>query len=275
MRPVQRMRISMKRTTAIGGMLALAMTGSAPAAVSAIGTADQLERARTYQAFVAVPGRTEAQEWSSSFDLGASFTSGNSETIFVTTSLTIDKEFGEFNEFFSNITFAYGEDDDTTTTQEVLLSASWKMLFDEQNYTGLRVDGRHDDLADIKYRIGLSAFLGHYFIRTEDLQFSMEGGFGYTQEEQGDFRNNHINSYFGERFNLWVTDYTRIYQSFAFFAPVDDFSDFRFIGELGLETYLSQNLSFKFFVQDKFENTPAVEREQNDFKVVSGVSYKF
>lgn len=256
-------------------MLALAMTGSIPAAVSAIGTTDQLERARTYQAFVAVPGRTDAQEWSSSFDLGASFTSGNSETLFVTTSLTIDKEFGEFNEFFSNITFAYGEDEDTTTTQEVLLSASWKMLFDLKNYTGLRVDGRHDDLADIKYRLGLSAFLGHYFVRDEDVQFSVEGGLGYTWEEQGSLSSSYVNLYFGERYNFWVTDYTRIYQSFAFFGPVDDFSDYRLIGELGLETYLSQNLSFKVFLQDKFDNTPALEREQNDFKVVSGVSYKF
>ena len=68
---------------------------------------------------------------------------------------------------------------------------------------------------------------------------------------------------------------TRVYQSFAGFEPVDDLSDFRLIGELGLETFLSQNLSFKVFLQDQFENSPAPGRDQNDFKVVSGISYKF
>jgi putative salt-induced outer membrane protein YdiY len=265
----------MKKTTAIGGLVALAMTGSASAALSAIGTTDQLDRARKFQALVAVPDHDDQQEWTSSFDLGASFTSGNSENLFVTASLTLDKEFGDHNEFFANITYAYGEDNDATTTEEVLLTASWKKLFDPKNYTGLRLDGRHDDLADINYRLGLSALIGHYFVRGDDTQFSVEAGLGYTWEEQGGLNTSFVNSYFGERYELWVTDYTRIFQSIAFFGPVDDFSDYRLIGELGLETYLSQDLSFKVFLQDKFENAPAMLREQNDVKVVSGISYKF
>ena len=265
----------MKRTTAIGGALVLALAGTAPAAVSAIGTTDQLDRARKFQAMVAVPGHDDQQEWTSSFDLGVSYTSGNSENLLVTASLTVDKEFGDNNEFFANITYAYGEDDDTTTTDEILLTASWKKLFDPKNYAGIRLDGRHDSLADIDYRVGITPLIGHYFVRTEDKQLSVETGMGYTWEEQGGEEDNFLNLYFGQRFEIWVTDYTRVFQSFSFFGPVDDFSDYRLIGELGLETYLSQDLSFKVFVQDKFENTPAAGREQNDIKVISGISYKF
>jgi len=265
----------MKRTTVIGGALALALSGSVSAALSAIGTTDQLDRARKFQALVAVPGHDDQQEWTSSFDLGASFTSGNSENLFVTASLTVDKEFGNQNEFFANITYAYGKDEDTTTTEEILLTASWKKLFDAKNYTGLRLDGRHDSLADINYRIGLSALIGHYVLRDEEKQFSLETGLGHTWEQQGGVDKSFVNLYLGERFEIWVTDYTRVFQSLSFFSPVDDFPDYRLIGELGLETYLSQDLSFKVFVQDKFENTPAIMREQNDFKVISGISYKF
>lgn len=253
----------------------LCLAGTAPGAISAIGTTDQLDRARKFQALVAVPGHDDQQEWTSSFDLGASFTSGNSETLFVTASLTVDKEFGDGNEFFSNITYAYGEDAGMTTTEEVLVTASWKRLYSAQNYRGIRVDGRHDDLADIKYRIGLSALVGHYFIRNEETQLSAEGGLGYTWEEQGGVDGSFTNLYFGERYEWWVTDYTRVFQSLALFGPVDDLSDYRIIGELGLETFLSQDLSFKVFLQDQFENTPANLREQNDFKVVTGISYKF
>lgn len=256
-------------------MILLGLAGAAPAAVTAIGTTDQLDRARKYQAMVAVPGHDDVQEWTSSFDLGVSYASGNSETLLVTTSFTVDKEFGLNNEFFSNITYAYGEDEGSTTTEEALATASWKHLFREQDYRGLRLDGRHDELADIKYRIGISALLGHYFVRNETTQISLEGGLGYTWEEQGGVSDSFFNLYLGERIEHWVTDYTRIFQSIAAFEPIPEFSDFRLIGELGLETFLSQNLSFKIFVQDKYENSPAPRRVANDIKIVSGISYKF
>ena len=265
----------MKTTSVIGGMLLLGLAGAASAAVSAIGTTEQLDRARKFRAMVAVPGHDDVQEWTSSFDLGVSYTNGNSNTLLVTASFTIDKEFGVANEFFANITYAYGEDEGATTTEEVLATASWRRLFSEENYSGLRLDGRHDDLADINYRIGLSALLGHYFVRNESTQIFVEGGGGYTWEEQGDETDSFFNLYLGQRINHWITDYTRVYQSFAGFVPVDDINDFRLIGELGLETYLSQNLSFKVFLQDQFENSPAEGREENDFKVISGISYKF
>ena len=277
-RPGHSKRVTMKSTSVIGslgGLLLLGFAEVAPAAISAIGTTDQLDRARKYQALVAVPGHDDVQEWTSSFDLGMSYASGNSETLLVTTSFTIDKEFGLNNEFFSNITYAYGTDEGATTTEEALATASWRHLFRETLYRGVRLDGRHDELADIKYRIGISALIGHYFVRDEMTQISLEGGLGYTWEEQGGVSESFFNLYLGERAEHWVTDYTRIFQSFAVFEPVSDFADFRLILELGLETFLSQNLSFKVFMQDKFENTPAPLREQNDIKVVSGISYKF
>ena len=119
----------MKTTSVIGGMLLLGLAGAASAAVSAIGTTEQLDRARKFRAMVAVPGHDDVQEWTSSFDLGVSYTNGNSNTLLVTASFTIDKEFDIANEFFANITYAYGEDEGATTTEEVLATASWRRLF--------------------------------------------------------------------------------------------------------------------------------------------------
>lgn len=264
----------MKFSLSAGCLFLISLSSVADAAVSAIGTTGQLERAKKFQSLVAVPGHDDVQDLTSSFDFGAAMTSGNSDTLFVTASLTLDKEVGQ-NEFFTNFTYAYGEDEDEVTTNEVLLTSSWKRLYNERNYFGLRVDGRHDELADIDYRIGLSALWGHYFKRDESTQFSWEGGLGYTFEKQGGMTDSFVNLYTGERFSHWVTDYTRVFQSLAFFGPVDDITDYQLIAELGLETYLSQNLSFKAFVQNKYENEPAMGSESNDLRVVTGVSYKF
>lgn len=264
----------MKTTIAIGCLFLTILGGVAPGAISAIGTTGQLERARKFRSRVAVPGHDDVQDLTSSFDFGAAMSSGNSDTLFVTGSLTLDKESGP-DEYFANIIYAYGKDEDAVTTDEVLLTVSWKRLYSRRNYLGLRLDGRHDELADIQYRIGLSGLWGHYFVRNESTQLSWEGGFGYTVEEQGGISDDFIHVYTGERWEHWVTDYTRVFQSLAFFGSVVDISDYQLIAEIGLETYLSQNLSFKFFVQNKYENEPAAGREDNDLRLVSGVSYKF
>lgn len=264
----------MKTAISAACLASLALSSLAPGAITAIGTTGQLERAKKFQSLVAVPGHDDVQNLTSSFDFGAAMTSGNSDTLFVTASLTLDKEVGR-NEFFANMAYAYGEDGDAVTTDEILLTASWKQLYSERNYRGFRLDGRHDELADIAYRIGISGLFGHYFKRDDSTQFSVEGGFGYTFEEQGEISDSFVNFYAGERFSHWLTDYTRLFQSLALFGAVSDLGDYQLIAEFGLETYLSQDLSFKFFVQNKYENEPAMMREDNDLRIVSGVSYKF
>lgn len=264
----------MKAVVSAASLTVLALVSPAPGAITAIGTTGQLERAKKFQSLVAVPGHDDVQNLTSSFDFGAALTSGNSDTLFISASLTLDKEVGR-NEFFANVVYAYGEDNAAVTTDEVLLTASWKQLFSEKTYRGLRLDGRHDELADIKYRVGVSALLGHYLKRNDSTNLSVEGGLGYTFEEQGGISDSFVNLYAGERFSHWVSDYTRVFQSLAFFGPLTDPSDYQLIAELGLETYLSQDLSFKFFVQNKYENEPALNRDDNDLRVVSGISYKF
>lgn len=251
---------------------------SAFSAISAIGTTGDLDRARQFKERVAVPGHDDAQAWSSSIDLGASATRGNSDTTFITASVTLDLDFDQY-EFFGNFTYAYGENRDTVTEDEYILTASVSRLLNETGrpYFGIRLDGRHDDLADIDYRFGLNVFSGYYLIKTKEdtLQLSVEGGFGYAAESQGLEESTFATVYTGQRFNYWITDFTRIYQALAFFGQVADIEDFQIIAEAGLETFLSDSLSFKAFAQIKYESIPAINRESDDLRLVTGLSYKF
>lgn len=257
---------------------ALALTMSTHAAITAIGATGTLDRAKKLQERVAVPGHDDGQGWSSSLDLGVSLTRGNSETLLVTASLTLDLDFGK-NEFFGNFTYAYGEENSNTTEDEFIIMASLSRLITDDGlwYWGGRIDGQHDELADIQYRFTTTAFFGHYFIKRPDdsLQVSVEIGTGLSTEEQGGIRDTFGVAYFGQRFNYWITDFTRLYQGLAIFSQLDSPSDYQAIAEAGIETFLSDSLSFKAYVQNQYESDPAQGREQNDLRVVSGLSYKF
>ncbi|MEM9081453.1 MAG: DUF481 domain-containing protein [Verrucomicrobiota bacterium] len=246
---------------------------SLPAAVSAIGTGGQLERVQKHRSRVAVPGHDDQHEWTSSFDLGASLAKGNSDALFLTASLTIDKEFGD-DEIFGNFTYAYGEDNRETTTDELLATASWARLLKDNWYFGFRLDGRYDQLANIDYRVATTGYGGKYLLKSEDTQLSFEAGVGYTFEKQG-MPDDYFTLYAGERFNHWFNDYVRLYQSVAFFAAAEEPADYQMISDLGLETFLSASLSFKVYAQNKYESRPAAGSQENDFKLVSGISWKF
>ena len=45
--------------------------------------------------------------------------------------------------------------------------------------------------------------------------------------------------------------------------------------EIGIETSITKSFSLKTFVDDSYASQPATGRQKNDFKLVSGIAYKF
>ncbi len=255
-----------------------ALTAGAYNASTSIGSTGTLDRARKFKDRVAVPGHDDSQAWSSSLDLGVNMTKGNSETLFITASATIDHEFGK-NELFANFTYAYGEESKNTTEDEFILTASLSRLLTEDKawYVGIRVDGQHDDLADIDYRFTSSNFVGHYLVNRPDdsLQLSIESGLGLRTESQGSEDTTFGVLYLGQRFNYWITDFTRVYQGFAMFDQMNKIASYQMISEAGIETFLSDSMSFKAYAQNTYDAIPAEGRKKSDLRLISGLSYKF
>ena len=56
---------------------------------------------------------------------------------------------------------------------------------------------------------------------------------------------------------------------------MNDLDRYSVVFEAGVETALNESLSLKVYIQDQYENVPAAGRDSNDFKLVTGVSYRF
>ncbi|MDC0087990.1 DUF481 domain-containing protein [Akkermansiaceae bacterium] len=218
--------------------------------------------------------QAEDSKWNSSFDLGFTFTNGNSEATLLTLGVATSKREAN-DEYFGALSYTYGDSAIETTTNELLGSAAWNHLISERSYAGLRFDLRVDELADIDYRAGLTALAGHYFVKNDSTYFALETGIGYTVDQVGGISDSYANLYLGDRFEHKFNDKTRVYQTLSIIAPIDDIEDHSIVAEVGLETTLSDKLALKIYVQDKYEAEPAAGLDQNDVKVVTGVSYKF
>ncbi|MGJ8657098.1 MAG: DUF481 domain-containing protein [Akkermansiaceae bacterium] len=223
---------------------------------------------------VALTASSQGEEWKNSFDLGATLTKGNSDSLLLTMGFTTEKKEKE-NEYRGDLFYTYGEETDTTTNDELLGSGAWRHLYSDRFYAGPRFDFRRDDVADIQYRAALTGVVGYYVVKEEQTTLSLEGGLGFTFEEQGSVTNDYAHAYVGEFFEHKLNDKTKIYQSFTMVLPTDDTGDYQFVVEAGLETTLTDSLSLKVFAQDQYDAQPATGKDENDFKLITGISYKF
>ena len=92
-----------------------------------------------------------------------------------------------------------------------------------------------------------------------------------VSEDESDF----LHVYIGDRFEHKFDEKTRVYQTLAITSRANEIDDYSLVAELGVETSLSDSLALKVYVQDKYENEPALEVDNNDVRIVTGISYKF
>ena len=121
--------------------------------------------------------------WKGSAAVGATVTGGNSQTTLATATADVDRK-TDANEWSAGADAAYGQSKtsgqtETTTTANLVHGfTQYNLLFTDRFYGYARVEGRHDDVAAIRYRVSLGGGAGYYFIKNTNTDFSLEVGPG-------------------------------------------------------------------------------------------------
>ena len=226
--------------------------------------------------------------WESSAAAGLTLTRGNSDTFLSTLSLMTGKKW-DMNELAMDIDGTYGTTKETrvtsggkqtfnqTTAQSLHGFIQYNRLFTERWYGYGRVEGLHDGVADIKYRITLSPGVGYYFLKNTNTDLSAEAGPGYVIQKLGDDRSSYATLRLAERFHHALSDRARMWQTLEWLPQVDKFNNYIVNFEIGLEADLSSSKKFSLrtYLQDTYNNVPAKGREKNDAKLVAAIAYKF
>ncbi|MBK1792269.1 DUF481 domain-containing protein [Persicirhabdus sediminis] len=213
-------------------------------------------------------------KWENSVDLGLSLAKGNTDNLLIKAGYnTIKKE--EFDTYALDASYAFGEENGSRNQNEFLFNSSWQRLHSEKMYSKLSLIARHDEFADIDYRVSLNATLGYYVIKNDTTELSFEAGLGVTTEDKGGVQDTYANGVVGEHFSHKFSDATKLTQNFVITPRLDDFDDYHWVFDLGIETAITETMSLKFAFENKFENQPAAGSERNDLKLITGLSYKF
>jgi len=216
----------------------------------------------------------EEIQWESSADFGLSLSKGNTDSFLVRLGLQTEKKEGP-DAYFASASYNYGEEDSTSTQDEILGKATWKHAYSGKNFFGLRMDARRDTFADIDYRFSINATYGYYWVDTETTVFSTELGLGVTTEDKGAGNTTYLNGLLAQDFEHKFNENAKFYQSLTFAPRLDNFQDYRIEFEMGIETKITETLAFKVSFEDRYESRPSAGKEKNDLKLITGLSYKF
>ena len=232
------------------------------------------------QAQAAAPTPPPDTGWKSSAAAGLTLTRGNSDTLLATLGAATGKKWDQ-NEVSLGIDGSYGKSTiagvNQTTAGSIHAFGQYNRLFNERLYGYLRLEGLHDAVADINYRITLSPGLGYYLIKEKKTSLSVEVGPGFVFEKLGGVNKSFVTLRVADKFSHELSDRARVWQYAEIMPQVDKFSNYIVNAEVGIEADLTadRKLSLRAVLMDTFNSQPAAGREKNDVKLITAIAYKF
>ncbi len=264
-------------------LVAAILLAGAVAAQAQTNTSTTSTNQTTTNAVVARPKvATPTNGWKSTISLGVTIARGNTDTTLASATFSTEKKWPQ-NDLMFGADGLYGETKDPgqqkyTESAEILHGFSqYNRTLGDGFYAYGRIDGFHDGIADIKYRLTLAPGLGYYFITNKTMDFCAEIGPGYIKEQLDGETESFATLRIAEKFHYAISPHAKAWETVEYLPQVNQFDNYIVTAEVGIEATLNKanNLSLRSVLQDNYVNIPAPGRLKNDLKLITSIVYKF
>ena len=218
--------------------------------------------------------KAEKGAWKRVVEAGVSTASGNSDVLRYDGSVSAAKETEE-NYFFLETAGRYGESDNETDAANAMGEGKVQHRLSERVYAALDVNARHDQIADLSYRLRSSLSLGRRFIWSERTALSAELGPGYVAEKKGGEMEGFSAGRAAQYLEILVADNLQLWQAAEWVQNLEDSAVYFVNAEIGLEVVLAGNMNLCFAVEDTYDSQPAAGKESNDVTTKTTLVWKF
>jgi putative salt-induced outer membrane protein len=224
------------------------------------------------------------KDWGGNVALGLAVTQGNSKTLTANGAFAIEKLW-KTDEWRAGVDGQYGvnnfgtnigtNNNEVINTENAHAFADYKHLFNERLYGDLRLDGFHDDVADLQFRVNVGPAVGYYFIKSESSRLNAEVGPGYEIQRQDEHETQFFTLRVGERGEHVWGKQAKVWEEVTYLPKIDDFSTYLLISELGAEASINTHLALRVVFQDRYNSAPPPGKLPNDLAILASVVYKF
>ncbi len=214
------------------------------------------------------------KKWQGDIALGFNFTEGNSETTLLNFAGEAEREERKNIYRFKGST-SYGESDDEVDVDSSDVLLDYKRLLSDRWYGVFSTSFERDEIADLRYRIGLNPGIGVFIVKNPELRFALELGPSYVFEELDDKRDDFLAPRIGNRFEWNISKTAKVYEELEVLVQADDTDNYYGSLELGIETAIVGALALRVSLETNYDNQPAEGKEERDTSLISSVVYKF
>jgi putative salt-induced outer membrane protein YdiY len=221
-------------------------------------------------------------KWESTLTASMAMTRGNSKTLTLSGTGNTQKKWDR-NEVKIGADGTYGEKTEGGTTtadpNNVHGFGQYNRLFgkEERLFGFGRLEAWHDEVAELDYRVPLTAGAGYYFIKKPGTDLALEAGPGFVWQKQGGVVDNYVTLRVGENFSHKFNDRTKMWQKTEWLPKLEDMDHYIISSEVGLSASLTKDnkLALTVTLNHTFNRTPAAGKCQNDTTLKTGISYAF
>ncbi len=286
MTPANSLRLIATATLLAGSLAAQAQTNSTHSTTNQTAVTNNQTIITTTTVVTTAPAHPvvppPTYPWKSSVALGVTIARGNTDTTLASMTFSTEKKW-PLNDLVFGGDGLYGETKNPdqqkyTESAEILHGYSqYNRTITDGLYGYARIDGFHDGIADIKYRITLAPGIGYFFIKNKVTDLSVEVGPGYIREQLDGETESFATLRIGEKFHYNISAHAKAWETIEYLPQVDQFNNYIVNAELGIEAALnkSSNLSLRSVLDDSYNNVPALGRLKNDLKLITSLVYKF
>lgn len=214
--------------------------------------------------------------WRGSFGLGATASSGNSESITYSLNADAVRQTGT-NKTNGYLQGVYGrrEVEGTTERASDLLRAGGKHDRDINDRTFVfgAVDLERNKVINLNLRTVVATGLGYHVVRREGLTFDVSTGPAYNQERYSTETREAVEWLFAEESVHALTPAVSFRQRLSYYPSLKDSGEFRAVFDAGFVLKVTRRWSATITLNDRYQSNPLAGVKKNDLLFVTGFQY--
>jgi len=210
---------------------------------------------------------------------GITLTDGNNDTLAANATITTEGEKEGIGSILAGVEANYGESESTVnevrekTVENAKLYGNFKKTLSPRTFASLDTSAFYDDIALIDYRINIGPSAGAYLVKNEKRALSMEIGPSYLWEKVDSVNDDYLGIRVGQRYTWQLSETAKLWQSAEYLPNAEDFNQYLLNAEIGVEANITEIITLRVVLQDKYNSRPAPDKVYNDLTLIAGLGF--
>jgi putative salt-induced outer membrane protein YdiY len=219
--------------------------------------------------------------WTGSITAGATFSRGNTDTDqyhlgFDALRRYTDDRITTKGEYNLGDQKNQGDATRTTSTDNWYVQGQFDHFVSKKFYEYGNLKFEHDRIAQLYLRTSPGVGMGYQWIETPAANFSTEGGLGYTDAKyDGGMEDTYINARLAYHYDRQLTSNTKFVHNLEYLPSMEDVKKFNIDSDAGIRVALTEQFFTEFKVEWKYDSQPASGAQQNDYRYILSLGWRF